>query len=50
MGHLGTVSVGIIPKHVLASQDINTSAFNKTAPIGTGPSKSRSSRRRTTSR
>lgn len=39
MGHLGTVSVGIIPKHVLSSQDMNTSPFNKTSPIGTGPFK-----------
>ena len=39
MGHLGTVCVGIIPKHVLTGQDLNTTAFNKTAPIGTGPFK-----------
>ncbi len=41
MGHLGTVSIGIIPKHILSGQDINTSAFNKTEPIGTGPFKFR---------
>jgi peptide/nickel transport system substrate-binding protein len=39
MGHLGTVCVGIIPKHALTGQDLNTTAFNKTAPIGTGPFK-----------
>ncbi len=39
MGHLGTVCVGIIPKHALSGQDLNTTPFNKTAPIGTGPFK-----------
>ena len=31
---------GIVPKHLLAGQDINTAAeFNKKAPVGTGPFK-----------
>jgi peptide/nickel transport system substrate-binding protein len=33
---LGTWSMGIIPKHLLAKQDINTTPFNR-KPIGTGP-------------
>ncbi|MCX8117784.1 MAG: peptide-binding protein [Desulfobacterota bacterium] len=33
---LGTWSMGIIPKHLLEKEDINTTAFNR-RPIGTGP-------------
>ena len=33
---LGTWSMGIIPKHLLEKQDINTTPFNR-KPIGTGP-------------
>jgi len=33
---LGTWSMGIIPKHLLENQDINTTSFNR-KPVGTGP-------------
>lgn len=33
---LGTWSMGVIPKHLLEKEDINTTAFNR-KPIGTGP-------------
>lgn len=33
---LETWSIGIIPKHILEKEDINTSSFNR-RPIGTGP-------------
>ena len=33
---LGTWGMGIIPKHLLEKEDINTTAFNR-RPIGTGP-------------
>ncbi len=33
---LGTWSIGIIPRHLLEKEDINTTAFNR-KPIGTGP-------------
>ncbi len=33
---LGTWSMGIIPKHLLEKEDINTTSFNR-RPIGTGP-------------
>ncbi len=33
---LGTWSIGILPKHLLEKEDINTSSFNR-RPIGTGP-------------
>jgi len=33
---LGTWSMGIIPKHLLEKEDINTTAFNR-KPVGTGP-------------
>lgn len=33
---LGTWSMGIIPKHLLEKEDINTTPFNR-KPIGTGP-------------
>lgn len=33
---LGTWSMGIIPKHLLEKEDINTTSFNR-RPVGTGP-------------
>lgn len=33
---LGTWGIGIIPKHLLEREDINTSSFNRN-PVGTGP-------------
>lgn len=33
---LGTWSMGVIPKHLLEKEDINTTSFNR-KPIGTGP-------------
>lgn len=33
---LGTWGIGIIPKHLLEKEDINTTSFNRN-PIGTGP-------------
>jgi peptide/nickel transport system substrate-binding protein len=33
---LGTWSMGIIPKHLLENQDVNTTSFNR-KPVGTGP-------------
>jgi peptide/nickel transport system substrate-binding protein len=33
---LGTWSMGIIPKHLLEKEDINTTSFNR-KPVGTGP-------------
>lgn len=33
---LGTWSMGILPKHLLEKEDINTTSFNR-KPIGTGP-------------
>ncbi|MEK9726894.1 MAG: peptide-binding protein [Candidatus Margulisiibacteriota bacterium] len=35
---LNRMAMGIIPKHILADQDINKSGFNR-SPIGTGPYK-----------
>jgi peptide/nickel transport system substrate-binding protein len=35
-GHMGTSCLGILPKHLLAGQDINTAEFNKTRAVGTG--------------
>ncbi|WP_034583938.1 ABC transporter substrate-binding protein [Helicobacter pametensis] len=35
---LDVMSVGILPKHLLAREDLNTSSFNQ-SPIGTGPYK-----------
>lgn len=33
---LGTWGIGILPKHLLEKEDINTSSFNRN-PVGTGP-------------
>ena len=33
---LGTWGMGIIPKHLLENQDVNTTSFNR-RPVGTGP-------------
>jgi peptide/nickel transport system substrate-binding protein len=38
-GHMGTSCLGVVPRHILAGQDINKSDFNKTRPVGTGPFK-----------
>lgn len=33
---LSNLTIGILPKHILKSEDINTSSFNRN-PVGTGP-------------
>ncbi len=44
-GSNGTVFLGIVPKHILTGQDINSAAdFNKKVPIGTGPFKMKEAR------
>jgi peptide/nickel transport system substrate-binding protein len=36
---LDTLEFGIVPEHLLEGEDLNTTAFNTTRPVGTGPFK-----------